>query len=264
MKQDGGVLFGQSPKAEWEDQVTVDRRNRVTLGINCLLVEMGDSRVLVQAGVGNKEPEQVRDAYALVPSRLLKGLRDLEMTSKDITHVILTNLQFSSAGGATKLDRTGRVVPNFPKAQYFVQRQAWDAALHPNERNKPFYHADDFLALEERKQVTLLDGDAEVTPGVNVRLTGGHARGHQIALIAHGGERVAFMGGMVPTPYHLDLNRISALDQFPEETLEQKRKLLDQAEREGWLLIFSQGHECKAGYIEKRNGKRMLKPVPLN
>ena len=46
MKQDGGVLFGQAPKAEWEEQVTVDRRNRVTLGINCLLVEMGERRLV--------------------------------------------------------------------------------------------------------------------------------------------------------------------------------------------------------------------------
>jgi hypothetical protein len=31
LKLDGGSVFGQVPKAAWENSVTTDRRNRITL-----------------------------------------------------------------------------------------------------------------------------------------------------------------------------------------------------------------------------------------
>ena len=37
-KIDGGVLFGQVPKSTWQDWMSADRRNRVKLNLNCLLV----------------------------------------------------------------------------------------------------------------------------------------------------------------------------------------------------------------------------------
>ena len=99
--------------------------------------------------------------------------------------------------------------------------------------------------------------------GLSVKVTNGHARGHQVVMVNHGGERIAFLGDLVPTPYHLDLAAISAFDQFPEETLEMKREYLHQAEREGWLLIFAHGHDRNAGYLERRNGHSVFRPVEL-
>ena len=36
---DGGSVFGQVPKAIWEQQMKPDRRNRIRLGLNCLLIQ---------------------------------------------------------------------------------------------------------------------------------------------------------------------------------------------------------------------------------
>jgi glyoxylase-like metal-dependent hydrolase (beta-lactamase superfamily II) len=71
------------------------------------------------------------------------------------------------------------------------------------------------------------------------------------------------MGDILPTPYHLELTCISALDRLPEGSLEQKRELMDRAEREGWLIIFYHGYEQRAGYLERINGTRFLRPVEL-
>jgi hypothetical protein len=69
LKLDGGSLFGQVPKAAWENSVTTDRRNRMTLGLNCLLLQVCGKNVLVDAGVGSKEKE--KENLGLVPTRLL-------------------------------------------------------------------------------------------------------------------------------------------------------------------------------------------------
>ena len=263
IKLDAGSMFGPVPKVRWENTVGTDRRNRITLGLNCLLVHMSQSNVLIDTGVGSKEMNGQRDEFGLVPSRLLKDLRALGLSSKDIDAVILTRLDFDHCGGCTRLDRSGSYLPTFSKATHYVQAQCFEEARNPNERCQTMYREEDFLPLEEKGQFTLLDGDCEIAPGIEVRVTSGPCRGHQIVLLTLGGERVAYLGDLVPTPYHLDLPSIPAFDQFPEETLEMKRDVLNQAEKEGWLLVFAHGHEDKAGYLERRNGQRTFRPVEL-
>jgi len=263
IKFDGGVIFGQTPKVVWEARVPVDRKNRITLGLNCLLVRYGDKNILVDTGVGSKELNGKREAYGLQPSKLGKGLKDLGLAPKDIDLVILTHLHFDHSGGCTRMDRAGNLVPAFPKATYYVQRSSWEEARRPNERSLDAYNPEDFTPLQERGQLAFLDGDTEVFPGIHCRTTHGPTRGHQVVIIRHGGEWVACLGDIVPTPYHLDLGCISAIDQLPEETLEMKRELLQQAQREGWLIIFYHGRDMKAGYVERANSHMEFKPVEL-
>ncbi|PKB68648.1 MAG: hypothetical protein BZY82_00265 [SAR202 cluster bacterium Io17-Chloro-G3] len=261
IKMDGGSVFGQVPRANWQELVTPDRHNRIRLGLNCLLVRNGKQCILIDTGVGTKEPGSVREAYGLGSSRLLKELRARDLTPRDITAVVLTHLHFDHCGGATRLDRSGMPVPTFPNATYYVQRTAWEEAVDPNERASSVYHSDDFLPLQESRQLELLDGDCEVVPGVWAKVTDAHTKGDQMVLLNHGGERLAFLGDLIPTPYHLQLSCIAAMDRYPEATLQHKRKLLRDAEREGWLVLFSHGFNDRAGYVENRDGKSSFRPV---
>ena len=263
IKFDGGTMFGQVPKVLWEDKVPTDRKNRITMGLNCILIQIGTKTVLVDSGVGSKALDHERETYGLVPSRLLKGLKNLGISPKEVDAVILTHLHFDHSGGCTKLDRVGNLVPTFPRARYYVQKDCWDDACSPNERCMGIHREEDFRPIEDTGQLELLDGDSEIFPGLSVKVTAGHAKGHQVVLLNHGGERIAFLGDLVPTPYHLDLAAISAYDQYPEETLEMKRDFLSQASKAGWLLVFSHGHNLKAGYLERRNGDTFLRPVEL-
>ena len=263
IKMDGGTLFGQVPKVIWEQLVRPDRRNRVRLGMNCLLIRSPEGNILVDTGAGSKSDDETREMYGLSTSKLTKSLRDVGLAPKDIHHVVLSHLHFEHAGGGTKINRRGSPVATFPHARYLVQRDAWDEATNPNERGKGFFCPDDFLPLLEREQVQFLDGDHELAPGVVLKVTRGHCRGHQVVIINHVGSRVAFLGDLIPTPYHLAPPSISAMDQFPEETLEKKRELLKVMERDGWLILFAHGYETRAGYLERRDGRLSLKPTEV-
>ncbi len=120
IKMDGGSMFGQVPKVAWENTVVTDRKNRMTLGLNCLLLQVGGQNVLVDTGIGSKEIVQDRENLGLVPSRLLKGLKGVGLTPKDISAVVLSHLHFDHSGGCALLAPAGMLVRDCPKAMYCV------------------------------------------------------------------------------------------------------------------------------------------------
>lgn len=263
MMVDGGSMFGQVPKSEWELYMKPDRKNRVRVGLNCLLIRGPAGNILINTGGGAKLAEKLKDSHGLQGNKLLKGLKKLGITARDIDTVVLTDLQFDVAGGCTKLDRSGKAIPAFPKANYVVQRAAWDEANSPDERGRKLYNRDDFLPLEEAGVLTLADGDIELCPGVNAKVTSGYSDGHQIVLVEAGSERMAFLAHLVPTPFHIALSTMTAFDKDPGEVLNQKREIIGMAVNSGWMMIFGLAQEQGGAYVEQRNGKSQLLPVAI-
>jgi glyoxylase-like metal-dependent hydrolase (beta-lactamase superfamily II) len=262
-KLDGGAMFGLVPKLLWERKVKADRRNRVTLGLNCLLIQSPETTILVDTGIGTKESDGVKDRYGLTSSRLLRSLKSHGVSPRDVNMVVLTHLHFDHCGGNTRLNRNGDLVPTFPRATYIVQRECWEDANAPSERNKASFHPDNFQPLIEQDQLRILEGDTELIPGVWVRATGGHARGHQIVTVESEAGKLAFLGDLIPTVHHLPLPYVSSFDFSPDESVERKRKLLDLITKDGWIAIFSHDAENQAGYLSKRNGNTFFRAVTL-
>ncbi|GBD11916.1 putative quorum-quenching lactonase YtnP [bacterium HR23] len=217
----------------------------------------------MDTGVGNRPDDQRKALFRYSASKLLSRLREKGVTPRSVDLVVLTHLHFTSAGGAVRINARGELSPTFPNARYLVQRAAWQDALEPSERVRFLYRTQDLLALEEAGQVELLDGDSEVVPGVHLKVTHGHCRGHQILLLTAGATRIAYLGALMPTPFHLKPTWVSAFDSFPDETARCKQEVLALAEREGWVLIFPRWPGCPSAVPERRNGQLGLRPFPL-
>ena len=256
---DGGAVFGVVPKAIWGGLRQPDRKNRVELGLNCLLIRSGGKRVLVDTGIGSKPDRNMRANYGMRAGKLLENLAQQGLTPGDIDLVILTHLHFDHAGGCTRYGRGGsEPTPVFPKATHLVQRADWDEASATNERTRAAYNTHDFMPLERTEQLELLDGDTEVLPGLWARRTGGHTAGHQYTFLESGGERAACLGDVLPTPDHLPLNYITSFDLYPQDSVTAKRQLLEEAERNNWLLVFGHGVEPVAGRLTRNDAGRLI------
>ena len=156
---------------------------------------------------------------------------------------------------------TAGVRPRFPNARYSVRRGEWDDALHPHERNRASYFAENYMPLLEAGVLDLIDEDGEVAPGVRVRRTGGHTQHHQIVEIEDGGadgdlcRRPAADRGHLPLPY------IMGYDLYPMDTLAFKRGFLPEAVEREYLILFEHDPEIAAGRIAEEKGKLRVERV---
>ena len=238
---DGGAMFGVVPKPLWERRIPADERNRIPLALRCLLVEAPQALVLIETGVGNKESAKFRDIYGLdnggTPDRLHDQIREAGFVPDDVDVVINTHLHFDHAGGNTFRDDEGAVRLAFRRARYHVQLQEWNWAHTLNERIQASYLPHNFDPVMAEQRWTLLDGQAEVLPGIRVLPTPGHCPGHQSVLLHSAGDTACYLGDLVPTFSHLPLPWIMGYDVEPLRTLEAKRDLLQRAVDEHWLLV---------------------------
>jgi glyoxylase-like metal-dependent hydrolase (beta-lactamase superfamily II) len=243
-KLDGGAMFGVVPKPLWERKIPADERNRIQLGMRCLLIEHDSGLILVDTGAGNKENEKFHDIYGIEnrgendATQLEDGLRDLRFHPSDISLVINTHLHFDHAGGNTARTADGKIIPTFPNAKYFVQAGEFEWATHPNERTGASYFPHNYIPLRDSGQLQLVTGATEIVPGVSVVPTPGHVPHHQSIRVECDGEVAFYLGDIVPTSFHLPLPWIMGYDVEPLVTLETKRRVLKQASEEEWVLVF--------------------------
>ena len=243
---DGGAMFGAVPKVLWNRKIDCDDRNRIPLGLNCILVTTPQGRILLDTGIGNKMNAKQEDIFAIEhPPEVESSLSKLGLSVEDIDHVVMSHCDFDHLGGATKRVEGGRIVPTFPKATYHIRKEEWEDLTHPNQRSKSTYFAENWQAIEETGRVKLIERDGELLPGIATYHTGGHTRGHVVIQITSGDEGAVYMGDLMPTRHHLNPLWVMAYDNFPMTSIEQRGSWTHQiAERDWWLLFY---HDVELG-----------------
>jgi glyoxylase-like metal-dependent hydrolase (beta-lactamase superfamily II) len=241
-KLDGGAMFGVVPKPLWERRIAPDERNRIQLGMRCLLIEHDIGLVLIDSGAGNKENEKFYDIYGIEnagsPTQLEDGIRAAGFDPADVSLVINSHLHFDHAGGNTLRAADGSIRPSFPNARYVMQRGEYEYATHTNERTAASYFPHNFVPLVEAGRVDFIEGDREIVSGIRGIPTPGHTPHHQGLLVESDGEKAFYIADLAPTTAHLPLAWIMGYDVEPLVTLETKRRILKRAVDEGWIVVF--------------------------
>lgn len=258
---DCGALFGIVPKIIWEKLVNADELNRCEITINPLLVKTPEYHVLFDPGLGDKYSEKQRFIYNIKKEKsVVDSLIEINLKPEDIDIVIATHMHFDHIGAGTKVNDQGEIVPTFPNARYYFQQGEWEDASNTDERTKATYFKENFMPLQEHGLVELIDGDVQILPQIRVEKTGGHTKHHQMVIIESDGKTAVYPGDILPSTFHLPIPYIMALDLYPVEAMEAKRKLYQRAINGNWLIIIDHGEEVRAGYIQFDGKKYNFKP----
>ena len=254
---DGGAMFGVVPRNLWARVHPPDDQNRIRMNMNCLFIEAGGERILVDTGVGEKWSEKHRTMYGINRTRSfdesLKAIAGVAAT--DITIVINTHLHFDHAGGNSIWNDNGQAVPAFPNARYFISRAEYEHAESPNERDHASYFPDNWQPMKQSGQLELKAADYEVVPGLTMETHAGHNRSMQCARLARDGKTLFGFADLVPTRAHVPYAWVMGYDLYPTETVEAKKKLLPQAARENWTCLFYHDPDQALGRVVEEDGK---------
>lgn len=268
-KLDGGAMFGVVPKPLWERRIPPDDRNRIQLGMRCLLIEHPSGPVLIDTGAGNKENEKFYEIYGVEnrgtkgPTRLEDGLAQIGFKPSDISMVINSHLHFDHAGGNTTRGADGVPVLAFPNATYVVQAGEYEYATHTNERTAGSYFPHNFVPVQTAGRYRLITGEADIVEGIRGIPTPGHTPHHQGLLLESDGDQAFYLADLVPTAAHLPLPWIMGYDVEPLVTLETKRRILKRAAEEEWLVVFEHDAETPWGRI-RHDGKSYVLDLSSN
>ncbi len=151
-------------------------------------------------------------------------LSELGLGSADIHIVVSTHFHFDHAGNHA----------DFGRSRILVQRACYEQAIASNAPTRDLF---DLPHL----RYEMVDGDADVAPGVRLLETSGHVPGHQSVLV-----RLPRTGPVILAIDAIYTRETLATENFanyadPARALASARRLAELAQREGALLVY--GHD---------------------
>ena len=186
----------EHPTAGYDAVSQVYGKPRLPLG--CFFLP-GEQNVLIDTGLG---PVKLEGRATLIGGNLLPALARIGVRPEDIDVLALSHLHGDHSGTIGRL-QSGE--PVFPNARTFVGAGDWEYFVEREAAPVPIaeHTAAALRELEGRGQVTVLDADADIAPGVRRLSAPGHTPGHSIYVIHDHGERVMILGDAMYCPQQL-------------------------------------------------------------
>jgi glyoxylase-like metal-dependent hydrolase (beta-lactamase superfamily II) len=250
---DGGAFFGIIPKTMWQRKTAPDDLNRITVSCNSIVVRTGKQTILIETGIGNKLSERTK-GFFLPQEKLLESLHAAKVAPEEIDIVINSHLHFDHCGWNT-VYKDGKTIATFPNAKYFAPKGEWEHGKLQTERDRVSYISDNYDPLINSGQMQLIDGNAEIAPGISVEVWPGHTRNMWAVFIRSGGKTACYISDLIPTTWHLDVAWAMAYDLFPLEVLENRKRYYASAIPEQWLTLFTHDPDVPWAFIERVESK---------
>lgn len=231
-KLDGGAMFGNAPKAMWENWVTVDAENRIDLACRALLIEgVNGKRVLFETGVGAFFEPKMRARFGIQEAEhvLLNELAKIGLSDADIDVVVLSHLHFDHAGGLLAPWAEGEA-PRllFPNAVFVVGAEHWQRAQHPHPRDRASFIPELNAMLEASGRLELVSGSSTPSLGEAVRFhhSDGHTPGLMLAEVRGEHSSVVFCADLIPGRAWVHLPITMGYDRNAELVIDEKKAFL--------------------------------------
>ena len=260
-KLDGGAMFGVVPKKLWRRFIDADENNMITWSTNCLYIETGDKKILIDTGLGNKQDEKFRSHFEPHgDDDLISSLQNFAISSEEITDVFLTHFHFDHVGGALQYDNEKNIIPTFPNAVYWSNEMHYNWALNPNPRERASFLKENFVPLKEQGRLKMIDVEENVEwmEGINIKFVFGHTEAMMLPLITMNGKKVLYCADLMPSVHHIPLPYVMSYDIRPLNTLKEKKETLEQAVDEQFILIFEHDAHTEAATVKRNERGRIV------
>ncbi|BBB32362.1 beta-lactamase domain-containing protein [Thermotomaculum hydrothermale] len=232
---DGGSIFGVVPKEKWGNFFEVDEKNRIKLGLNVVLIESKDRKILVDCGTFDSR------------EKISQQLKNLKISPESITDIIFTHLHYDHSGGAFE-KKYDTIIPVFKNAKYYVNRIELESALNPDERTRYFYNREIASYLSRCGDTIVFDNSLSLNNEIEIIHAPGHTEGHSV-VVAYGERLHLIAGDMFPTFYHFEKPYfMTAFDENLKQNLKTKKRFLEMLSKRKSRVYFY--HHKEKPYID--------------
>lgn len=252
----------------WENG-WVDADDQIPWSNQSLLVQDGDTTVLIDTCVGNNKPRALD--FNRLETDFMERLVAAGGAPEDVDFVLCTHLHIDHVGWNTTLV-DGAWVPTFPDSTYFFvekEYEHWrDFAADPNAESvyvddfardnvdgKAVY-ADSVAPVVDAGLVKFVSAGDEILPGIRLVASPGHTPGHVCVEIESAGAKAVITGDSMHSPLQISYPEWSAvLDTDMEGSAESRKRMIQRWADEEFLVIGTHFGGKTAGYVI-REGER--------
>ncbi|WP_347839513.1 MBL fold metallo-hydrolase [uncultured Draconibacterium sp.] len=256
---DGGALFGAIPKVLWNKAYPCNNDNFTQLTLRCLLVELDERKILIEAGIGNHYPEKhLKNNGVTSVTALEKSLQEKGFLPEDITDVFFTHLHWDHCTGAVK--NTGKKLELvFPNATLWSSKKQWEHAKISNPREKAAYHREVLDFMMDTGKLQLIDTEGEFAPGFEIRMFDGHTPGQMLPLLHTEKHSFVYTSDLITTAANVPQLWISAYDLDPVKVMEEKGRFLQEAAEKNYVLLFEHDYYTECATVQQTEKGVLLK-----
>jgi glyoxylase-like metal-dependent hydrolase (beta-lactamase superfamily II) len=233
--------------------VNQDSENEELFDLNCLFINSGDHKMLIDTGCG--------DIFQSTAGRLAKNMQAEGIRCADIDRIIFTHGHIDHVGGS--FDSQGR--PIFPSARYITSEREWEYWLTQpgsNELQNMFFSPARKNLVPIRDKFELVKDDGEVLPGIKFIPAPGHTPGTVMVDISSGGKRLLCIGDIIHSQIEfVQPEYLSSFDVTPEQALHTRARILSDIAKSGVLVFACHFPFPGLGYITSHKGVFTWQPI---
>jgi glyoxylase-like metal-dependent hydrolase (beta-lactamase superfamily II) len=223
-------LFSDARPEAWQPHVSLNAQGNLQLALTCVLVSIGDRRILIDTG------------YGFLPERpevgqLGERLRELGVSTDEIDTVVISHPHGDHIGGTT-VGRGEAAQLAFRSARYWLGQADWDYFSTPEMLQQAPHLLDKLLPLAKAQHLDLAESEREIAPGVRLLPLPGHTPGHMGVAFTGGQEMAIYVGDLVHHPLQIEHPEWSPIfDSLPQLSRQTRRTLVERARRERSLVL---------------------------
>ena len=260
---DGGSMFGNAPRALWQQWLPPDPQGCVALACRGLLATDLDGKVvLFETGVGAFFRPELRTRFGIEgnSNALLDSLAARGVEERDVDVVVLSHLHFDHAGGLlSDWSTSGNASLRFPRARYLVGKDAWERARHPHARDRASFIPELQDLLEASGRLELISENKSAITGEHVefRYSDGHTPGLMLSVIGGDGG-VAYCSDLIPGRPWVHLPITMGFDRCPERLIDEKKEFLIEMQSRNIRLVFTHDPDCALARVRRDERGRFV------